>query len=207
MVITQMLVKNFGERGKFKPEAIVIHIGEGTKEQIASTFRYEQKSSHYLVCKNGEIWQFVNEDKSAWHAGNVIKPTSKMVKERLIQNPNLWTIGIEHEGMDNINELQYQTSIQLVADICKRWSIPPDREHIIGHREIRADKRCPAKIDMDRIVKGAVDIIYPKPVESVILKEDIKDKEISELRQLISQLLAYIANYLSKLGVKLGFRK
>ena len=47
----------------------------------------------------------------------------------------------------------YATSSDLLADICKRWNIPVDRSHIIGHREIYSLKTCPgAKVDLDKLV-------------------------------------------------------
>jgi N-acetylmuramoyl-L-alanine amidase len=50
----------------------------------------------------------------------------------------------------------YQSSAALVRDICARWSIPIDRDHIIGHREIYGHKTCPGPVvDLDRLVKMA----------------------------------------------------
>jgi len=44
-------------------------------------------------------------------------------------------------------------SARLVTEICNRWSIPIDRDHVIGHREIYARKTCPGTwIDLDDFV-------------------------------------------------------
>jgi len=40
-----------------------------------------------------------------------------------------------------------------VLEICNRWSIAIDRDHVIGHREIYARKTCPGTwIDLDDYV-------------------------------------------------------
>ena len=75
-------------------------------------------------------------------------------------NPNWYTIGIEHEGRaDTIwSDTLYNTSARLIDEICRRWAIPCDRDHIIGHREIRSDKTCPGfNVDLDKLVDMAND--------------------------------------------------
>ncbi|MCH8331366.1 MAG: N-acetylmuramoyl-L-alanine amidase [Bacteroidetes bacterium] len=86
-MLVKKLVKNFSPRDDDKPEIIVIHIGEGTKEQIYSEFLTGAVSSHYLTCENGEVWQFVEEKDTAWHAGFMFYPTAQIVKEKN-KNPN-----------------------------------------------------------------------------------------------------------------------
>ena len=40
-----------------------------------------------------------------------------------------------------------------MLEICNRWSIAIDRDHVIGHREIYARKTCPGTwIDLDDYV-------------------------------------------------------
>lgn len=140
-------------------KAIVIHIGEGTKDQIYNTFNNElnKVSSHYLVCMSGEIWQFVKEEDTAWHAGLVVNPTAKVVLDNLGVNPNLISIGIEHEGwgVSGINDIQYQKSADLIQDICGRYNLPIDSEHIISHNSIRANKSCPGAISVDKLIRIA----------------------------------------------------
>ena len=40
----------------------------------------------------------------------------------------------------------------LLARICGRWEIPLDREHVVGHRELFAAKRCPGNLDPERLI-------------------------------------------------------
>lgn len=149
-----------GRQG-YKPEGIVIHIMAGTLIGTDSWFNNpkSQVSAHYGVGKKGEIHQYVKEGDSAWHAGIVTNPTAKLVKPGI--NPNLYTIGIEHEGSesDTWTEEMKNTSVELIRDICRRWQIPIDRDHIIGHYEITTRKpNCPAinKSIIDELVAMAV---------------------------------------------------
>lgn len=167
MNITKKLLKvNFDkERNGYKPEIIVVHIAQGTLQGTIEEFSspQTQKSSHYFVAEN-DVIQFVEESKTAWANGEVVNPTSEIVLSRPHKNPNWYSISIEHEGIDNITDEQYQLSAELIADICERWNIPFTRRYIIGHREIKATKTCPAKIDIDKLIKMATEI-YKKKIE------------------------------------------
>lgn len=142
-------------RGEYKPEAIVIHIMDGTLSGTDSWFSTSKSmvSSHYGVGKTGTIHRYVREEDTAWHAGLVLNPTWKLIKSGI--SPNLYTIGIEHEGTaDTVwPDAMKQASATLIKDICNRWKIPLDRDHIIGHYEIAGGHRpnCPSKN------KGVVD--------------------------------------------------
>ena len=164
MDILNVLSPNYsaGRKG-YRPEAIVIHIMEGTLSGTDSWFRNRDSkvSAHYGVGVNGEVHRYVEESDTAWHAGRVDAPHWTLIKpagEGRYVNPNYYTIGIEHEGKADSDwtDAMYEASSQLVADISRRWSIPVDRLHVIGHREIFSLKTCPgSKVDLDKIVKMA----------------------------------------------------
>ena len=73
------------------------------------------------------------------------RPSWPLIKPGV--NPNLYTIGIEHEGRDNSPypwpPAQMTASIGLVREIAARWGIPLNRDHVITHRMIRRSKTCP----------------------------------------------------------------
>lgn len=157
---------NYYSRGTQKPEAIVIHIMEGTLKGTDSWFKKStsQVSSHFGIGKDGEIHQYVDTDKAAWHCGIVNNPTWVGMKKdnggRFI-NPNLHTIGIEHEGYSNTvwSLKMKQASAELILKLCQEHEIPMDRQHIIGHYEINAKKpNCPAinKDIVDELVAMAL---------------------------------------------------
>ena len=107
--------------------AIVIHETDGTWLSATNWFQNpgSHVSAHYLVrAWDGGIMQFVAEADTAYHA----------------RAANPWSIGIEHEydprhAIPHTNA-QYRSSALLVCAIAKRYGIPTDRAHIIGHNEV-----------------------------------------------------------------------
>ncbi len=138
----------------FKPEAIVIHIGEGSLRSIDMQFNDPNASvsAHYCVSKSGDIHQYVDEKDVAFHAGNIDKPAWSGLKPGSTPgtfiNPNFYTIGIEHEGFadDQWPDTQLATSAALVGEIARRWNIPLDENHVIRHHQIRFLKSCPGDV-------------------------------------------------------------
>ncbi|MCM3443098.1 N-acetylmuramoyl-L-alanine amidase [Metabacillus halosaccharovorans] len=111
-------------------------------------------SAHYLIGRNGEIFQLVPENRIAFHAGKGHLPNFPQYKDAL----NAYSIGIEimavgtKEEMSNImsastydsidpqhigyTDAQYQSLKTLIEDILDRnVTIKKDRQHIIGHDE------------------------------------------------------------------------
>jgi hypothetical protein len=136
-----------GRAGGHRPEAIVIHIMDGTLVGTDAWFNdpVSSVSAHYGVGKGGAIHQYVQEADTAFHAGIVDRPSWPLIKPGV--NPNLYTIGIEHEGVDGSDypwsPPQMAASIGLVREIAGRWGIPLDAEHVITHHMIRRSKTCP----------------------------------------------------------------
>lgn len=157
MNIIQKPSPYFGSRHGYRPEAIVIHVMEGTLHGTDEFFqqpgREEETSAHFGIGKTGEIHQYVDEEDAAFHAGRVSAPTWPLLKPRNI-NPNWYTIGIEHEGTATSfwPDAMYEASAELCAQICRRWGIPADRLHFVKHHEIYAPKSCPGVGNVDHLV-------------------------------------------------------
>jgi hypothetical protein len=140
-----------GRPANFRPEAIVIHIGEGSLHSIDAQFNDPNAvvSAHYCVSKTGQVHQYVHEIDTAFHAGTIDRPSWPLLKPGQTPgsfiNPNFYTIGIEHEGFadDVWPEMQINTSAALVGEIAHRWQIPLDPDHVIRHHQIRFAKSCP----------------------------------------------------------------
>lgn len=105
---------------------IVLHATDGTYVGTRSWFRnpLAKASSHYVIrARDGEITQMVAEADTAFHA----------------RGSNRGSIGIEHEfypkGGIGFTEAQRQSSARLVCAIARRYGIPIDRQHIVGHSE------------------------------------------------------------------------
>ena len=136
---------NFSSREGQKITEIIIHwFGVGTLESANTRFQNpaNKSSAHYGISK-GRIWQWVKEENTAWHAGNL--------------SVNQKSIGIEHDATLNDHDLSmqdYQLSGQLIREIANRYKIPLDRAHIKGHKEIKPTQ-CPGTVDIDKIIKIA----------------------------------------------------
>jgi N-acetyl-anhydromuramyl-L-alanine amidase AmpD len=178
----------------YKPEAIVVHIAEGYLEGAYSWFNnpVSQASSHYMIGKNGDIWQFVANENTAWHAGVVLNPSWNLLKPGV--NPNFYTFGIEHEGFTG--ELwtipMVEASAELIGTLCREYQIPLDRNHIIGHYQINSVNRsnCPGTgINIDNLINLALKY-YEDPAMIKELQSQITklQSEISELKKEINVL-------------------
>lgn len=146
---------NFVKAKRFTPAGaaprkvtlIVIHTAECSEtpkaaENVAAYFagtQAPQASAHYTVDCDSVV-QSVLETDTAWHAGPV----------------NGYSIGIEHAGKagqtaaewaDEYSQSMLEISADLVADLCKRYGIPPrrltaadlaagERSGICGHVDI-----------------------------------------------------------------------
>jgi hypothetical protein len=132
-----------------EPAAIVVHVMDGTLTGTDAWFNDPKAavSAHYGVGKNGEVHQYVQETDSAFHAGIVVNPMWKGLRQGV--NPNFYTVGIEHEGRADDPwpwpAAQLDASAALIAEIAARWSIPLDPLHVTTHHSIRASKTCPGE--------------------------------------------------------------
>ena len=115
--------RTLGRRG-FRPEAVVVHIMDGTLRGTDAWFRNRESkvSAHYGVGRNGEVHQYVREADAAWHAGRKSSDAPWGLLKPGV-NPNYYTIGIEHEERDDVDrtDAMYEASTTLVREICLRW--------------------------------------------------------------------------------------
>ncbi len=109
---------NYSGRGGTAISAVAIHDVEGTYAGCISWFQNcsASVSAHYVLrSSDGQVTQMVLESNKAWHIGS--------------ENP--YTIGLEHEGYNNVStwytNAMYNSSAALVKDICTDNSINPLR--------------------------------------------------------------------------------
>jgi N-acetyl-anhydromuramyl-L-alanine amidase AmpD len=106
-------------------EYVVIHDTEGGWNASVATLQNDpQKSVQYIVGTDGHVAQFVTEETTAWHAGNLWY--------------NQRSVGIEHVGFANqpYPEAEYAASAKLVDYLATKYGVARDREHVIGHDQI-----------------------------------------------------------------------
>ena len=107
---------------------IVIHTIEGSYEGGIAWARNPTSNAgfQYIIRRSdGEVTQMVPDNVMGWHACN----------------NNGDTIGIEHEGhassASTWTAAQVDASARLSGWLARRYGIPVDRDHIVGHGEIQ----------------------------------------------------------------------
>ena len=123
-------------RGGKGIEFIVCHwiVGDVPAADAVFTKASSQTSAHYAV-GDGVVHQYVIEPNTAWHAGNF--------------DVNQRSIGIEHRGAPNmpITDATYETSANLIADICRRYG---KQFPLRRHSEFIATA-CPGTLNLVRL--------------------------------------------------------
>lgn len=127
-------------------------------------------SVHYIIARDGTVYCYTPEDRVAWHAG----AGEFMNDPKYTNDLNQYAIGIEmaaigtqeemaqylteeeynalDEGLLGFSEAQYLALERLIHDLCVRYGIPMDRQHIIGHDEYSPTKTDPGDLfDWDRL--------------------------------------------------------
>ncbi|MDJ0379481.1 N-acetylmuramoyl-L-alanine amidase [Streptomyces sp. G-G2] len=131
----------------YRIDRIVVHVTQGDFASSVEAFQnpWHKASAHYIVRQDGHVEQLVRELDVAFHAG------SRAMNER--------SVGIEHEGFvtrrEDFTEAMYAASARLAADVCRRYGIPADRTHLLGHSEVPgADHTDPGPYwDWDRYLR------------------------------------------------------
>lgn len=95
------------------------------------TIRGLQVSAHFFVERSGAVWQFVDCDRRAWHAG--------ISSYRGRQHCNDDSIGIELEGLEGqtFETEQYLTLARLCADLALRYPI----SYVAGHEHVAPGRK------------------------------------------------------------------
>ena len=127
---------NWSSRRGAVPSMVIIHGDAGTTDLGTVSWiqsATSQVSYHYLVGREGAVWQFVSEHNKAWHAGR----SSWAGRENL----NTVSIGVAfaNNGTQPYEPIQYKVGGRLVARICKRHSIPCDM--IRAHYEVSPGRK------------------------------------------------------------------
>jgi len=162
----------YPRKDDYKIEFVVIHFCSDVVYNPSNPYRVERiyeifseykVSSHYLIDREGNIYQFVKEEFAAKHASYGKIPNKPYLDNAM----NHYSIGIElmaigakdemamyfpnyfEESFSKVKEedigfteAQYQSLDILLQDIYKRYpDLQVNRKHIIGHSEYRKKSR------------------------------------------------------------------
>jgi len=139
MKILKALSPHFNER-TLPIDSIIIHYTDmPVVEEALAWFSnpVSQVSAHYVIGENGQIYQLVDENKRAWHAGESYWQGCTDL--------NSCSIGIElanpgHSyGHKPFPTAQIHALISLCKELCKRWNIPSSR--VLGHSDVAPQRK------------------------------------------------------------------
>lgn len=121
-----------------QPVVIVLHhTDQDSVQESLDTLRTANSggpvSSHYLVGRDGDLYQLVADEHRAWHAGPGRWGT--------LTDLNSASIGIEidNDGDSPFTAPQIQALIRLLDDLCTRLGIP--RTQIIAHADLAPSRK------------------------------------------------------------------
>ncbi|WP_438942697.1 N-acetylmuramoyl-L-alanine amidase [Primorskyibacter marinus] len=115
---------------------VVIHYTAMTSAQEARDWLCNPQaevSAHYVISRRGTVWQLVDEDMRAWHAGAGVWGCVSDVNSR--------SVGIElaNTGAEPFPEPQMAALEDLLRGITARWQVPPER--VIGHSDLAPGRK------------------------------------------------------------------
>lgn len=155
---------NFGERrGPSAPDLVVLHYtametAEDALERLSAP--EHEVSAHYLIAEDGRIFQLVDEEQRAWHAGAGDWAGNHDV--------NSASIGIE---LANPGNAPFAAPLMdalegLLADIMSRRAIPPER--VIAHSDCAPGRKCDPgpRFDWQRLAKQGL-AIWPEATSAL----------------------------------------
>lgn len=141
MNIIQKPSPHFDERTD-KINMIVIHAT--ATATLGETFSYlvhskapNRVSAHYVIDRDGTVYQLVDEQKRAWHAGVSLWDGKTDI--------NSCSIGIEfqcpaaHDELGDFTPEQLQTGVLLCRDICTRYGITA--HNVVRHSDIAPGRK------------------------------------------------------------------
>lgn len=123
------------------PQLVVLHDTEmrstaGALLVLRTRNAHGRVSAHYLIGRDGTLYQLVDETRRAWHAGR-----SRWAG---LADLNSASIGIEldNDGVAGYPPAQIDTLLRLLRDLSSRYGIPAHA--VVGHADVApARKRDP----------------------------------------------------------------
>lgn len=119
-----------------KPNFVILHhTAQNSAEQTLFTFSISrtQTSAHYVVGRDGTVYQMLNDYVRAWHAGNS--------KWGSVTDMNSCSLGIEidNNGSEPYSDAQITALLKLLDYLKNQYGIP--QANFIGHSDIAPGRK------------------------------------------------------------------
>jgi N-acetyl-anhydromuramyl-L-alanine amidase AmpD len=136
---------------RYPVDRIVLHAADGTaagteawfkmspEERIAAGGSGLPTATHYLVGRSGDVVQMVPDEEKAIHAGSTTQPGWNDRSIGLEFEVRITAAGWDphlHFPLNDWTEPMLASGARVVAVLCRKYAIPVDRTHIVGHCEI-----------------------------------------------------------------------
>jgi len=135
-----------------KIDAIIVHSSYDalggdpySVKGVIAEYKQYGVSAHYLIDREGKIYQLVTEKNIAWHAGVAKVPDGRT-------NVNEFSIGIEmlNTKDDKFTSAQYSALNKLVKEIKGRYQI----KYVLGHDQVAPGRKDdPWNMDWNKVKK------------------------------------------------------
>jgi N-acetylmuramoyl-L-alanine amidase len=125
-----------------RPQYVILHhTSNPTAAQALATLTDPERmvSAHYLVARDGTIYQLVDERDRAWHAG-----TSRWGSDTDINSSSIG-IELDNTGFEPYPAAQLEALLALLADIEARHGIP--RANFLAHGDVAPGRKVDPSAD------------------------------------------------------------
>lgn len=149
-------------------------------------------------------------------APNLYARPSGEVKEFVRLGERAWTtaVPLDHQAVTfeiesnntTYTDAQYEALAQFCAWLSKQTVVDGvpvefklDRAHVLGHNEVpgvTSGTSCPGKLDIDRVVKRAQEIVKPTQLDQIVVTR----KQLDAWRKALEDMSATGGNVLSEIG-------
>ena len=155
-----------------RPDFVILHhTGDDTQQSALATLTnpLRRVSAHYLVARDGALYQLVDEQRRAWHAG--------AGRWGMQSDLNSASIGIEmdNNGAEDYPEVQVVTLLALLQDISRRQHIPP--ANYLGHGDVAPGRKSDPgmRFPWKRLADEGFGLWCKEPYPEVPASFDVRD--------------------------------
>lgn len=148
-------------RDGLRPHLIVLHYtamsgAEAALERLCDPGA--EVSAHYLIGGDGRLWQMVDEDRRAWHAGAGSWGGLDDINSRSIG------IELDNDGTHPFAEPQMAALEVLLPGIMARWDIAP--EGVIAHSDMAPERKSDPgpRFDWQRLARLGLSV-WPREAD------------------------------------------
>lgn len=151
-IVSKFVSWGFEKSSNRKIDTIIVHssydaLGDDPYDVTGLIAEYKQYgvAAHYLIDREGTIYQLVADKNIAYHAGESKVPDGRT-------GVNAFSIGIEmmNTKEEKFTSSQYSALNKLLASLKKQYSI----KYILGHEDVSPGRKTdPWNIDWDKVQK------------------------------------------------------